>query len=132
MFSATKPNRISIAMIRRFAVLGCRNNINFTYRRVTSTLHHLQGRIMTRTVIPAYDARVIHTRLLHYTSSFCKNKSRDDVVTEDMPTLQIKRPPRRNRVIINDDKTPKSNVSLSRRGIVVSFLSRTLVRWMEI
>lgn len=105
---------MSLVMVQRFTI-SCFGKCKINYdvcRRIASSWHLTQRKSLTEHVESRYTC-TIHTRLYHGTRLLCTNKlKQDEDITEDMSTLQIKkRPLRRNRIVISDEKTLKNDVS---------------------
>lgn len=106
-------------MIHRLVLSSCRSKINIdAYWKIVPSLRTLQKKsAMVQTEFPTYVMSIIHKRFFHNSAilQLQKNKLKENGtdVIENMPTLQIKkRPTRRNKVVISDDKVPKPDVSL--------------------
>lgn len=122
---------MSLAIIRRFAITSCRGKIEVDACRKIVSLSSLRllshGRTTVHATFAARNAqRTVHGRLFRSTAYLCKHDLKDEdraTVTADgdISTLQIKkRPPRRNRAVVNDDKAPKSSVSSPERGSILN------------
>lgn len=113
---------MSLAIVGRIA-LNCKSKINIdAYRTVTSSLHLLQGRTVCANKLPVC---TVHRRLFHSTFDR-KSNLQENIVTEEISMLQIKkRPPRRIKAIIENEKAPQSSVSLERKS---SSLSKNLYK----
>lgn len=104
-----------LAMIQRLVISSCRSKIDIdTYRRIIPSLNILRE----RTAVMKAEFSIYHMCIIHkkhfYNSTICLDKvnpkeNRIDIV-DNVSTFQIKkRPSRRNRAIITDDKIPKLN-----------------------
>lgn len=101
-------------MIHRLALSSCKNKINIdAYWGIVPSLRTLQkGSTLVQTQFLTHDVCIIHKRLFHNSTilQLQKNKLKENETggVENISTFQIKkRPTRRNKAIISDDKTPK-------------------------
>jgi len=105
-------------MIQRLVISSCRGKIDINAcRKIVPSLNILQGRTsVIKTEFPVYRTCIIHKRHFHDSAIRVEKinpKENGIDVIDNISTFQIKkRPPRRNRVVISDDKILKSNVSL--------------------
>ncbi|XP_011695110.1 PREDICTED: uncharacterized protein LOC105454280 isoform X1 [Wasmannia auropunctata] len=109
---------MSLAMIQRIAISSCRGKVDIdAYRRILlPSLSVLRERTaVTEAGSSVCHACVIHKRPFHESTILrelerINPKESGISVTDDISTFQMnKRPARRSRVVIKDDKTPKSN-----------------------
>lgn len=105
-------------MIQRIAISSCRGKVDIdAYRRILlPSLSVLRERTaVTEAGSSVCHACVIHKRPFHESTILrelerINPKESGISVTDDISTFQMnKRPARRSRVVIKDDKTPKSN-----------------------
>lgn len=108
---------MSLAMIQRLVISSWRGKVDIdAYRRIVPTLNILrETTTVIKAVFPVHHTCITHKRPF-YDSAVClekiNSKENGAGIIDNISTFQIKkRPSRRNRVIINDDKIPKSNVS---------------------
>ncbi|XP_070166201.1 required for meiotic nuclear division protein 1 homolog [Polyergus mexicanus] len=107
---------MSLRMIHRLALSSCRNKINIdAYWGIVPSLRTLQKEsTLVQRQFLTHDVCIIHKRLFHNSTilQLQKNKLKENEtgVVENISTFQIKkRSTRRNKAIISDDKTPKSD-----------------------
>jgi len=109
---------MSLAVIQKLVISSCRGKIDINAcRKIVSSLNILQERTsVIKAAFPVCRTCIIHTRHFHDSAIRLEKinpKENGIDVIDNISTFQIKkRPSRRNRVVISDDKILKSNVSL--------------------
>lgn len=113
-----KLDKMNLRMIYRLALPNCRNRINIeAYWGIVPSLRALQKKpAVMQTEFATYNVCIIHKRFFHNSIilQLQKNKLKENETdVEDISTLQIKkRPTRRNKTIICEDKMLKPDVSV--------------------
>jgi len=105
-------------MIHRLALSNYRNRFNIeAYWGIVPSLRVLQKKpAVMQTEFSTYNVCIIHKRLFHNSIilQLQKNKLKENETdVGNISALQIKkRPTRRNKAVISEDKAPKPDVSL--------------------
>lgn len=102
-------------MIQRLVISSCRGKIDINaFRRIKSSLSILQqSAAVIKTGFPVNRTCIIHKRSFHNSANYLEkiNSKKNGIgVINDISTFQIKkRPSRRNRIVMNDDKILRPN-----------------------
>lgn len=110
---------MNLAMIQRLVISNCRGKIDIdAYRRIVPSLNILRGRTAAiKAGFPVYHTCTIHKRLFHDSTIRLEKinpKGNGIGIINNISMFKIKKTSsRRSRVVINDDKIPKPNVSLA-------------------
>ncbi|XP_028047226.1 required for meiotic nuclear division protein 1 homolog [Monomorium pharaonis] len=102
---------MNLAIIQRLVLSSCRDKIDI-YQRIVPSLNILRGRTVIKAGFSSYKCtvykRFLHDSTIHSAKINPKENGTD--IVDNISTFKIKKTPsRRNRVIINDDKSSKPN-----------------------
>lgn len=115
-------------MIQRLVISSCRGKIDINaFQRIKSSLSILQqSATVIKTGFPVNRTCIIHKRSFHDSTNYLEkiNSKKNGIgIINDISTFQIKkRLSRRNRIVINDDKILRPNVSLLYEELEYCFL----------
>jgi len=117
-----------LAMIQRLVISNRRGKIDIdTYRRIIPSLNILREKTAAIKAEFSIYMCIAHKKHFYNSTIYLDKVKENGIGVNNISTFQIKkRPSRRNRAIINDDKIPKLNVSLLCKELEYCFNFTTL------